>query len=71
MPMGLPPAASPYHHRDNPSVSYAFHVGYIGNSMEDSLVFKARVQELKDQKILTFTEEGPNVRTDEGECSHW
>lgn len=40
-----------------------FHFEYIGNSIEDFLVFKNKVQELIDQKILSFSKEHPNVRT--------
>lgn len=47
----------------NPNVSCAFHTGYIRHSTEDCSLFKTRVQELIDQKILYFYEVEPNVRT--------
>ncbi|XP_050889620.1 uncharacterized protein LOC127094899 [Lathyrus oleraceus] len=63
MPKEIPPAMPPYNNKHNPNVSYAFHVGYIRHSTEDCLVLKARVQELIDQKVLSFSEVGPNVIT--------
>lgn len=53
----------PYHPKHYPNESCAFHVGYIGNSTKDFLVFTNKVQELIDQKILSFFEEQPNVKT--------
>lgn len=40
-----------------------FHAGYIGHSTEVCLVFKNKVQDLIDQKFLSFTEEKPNMST--------
>lgn len=53
----------PYNHKHNPNVSCAFHARYIGHSTEDCLIFKARVQELIDHKVLSFSEVVPNVIT--------
>lgn len=66
----IPPAIFPYHAKHNPNASSAYHVGHKGHSIEDCWVFKAKVQELIEQKILTFTKEGPNIKTKKGECSH-
>ena len=63
MPKEIMHALPPYNNQHNPNVSCAFHVRYIGHSTEDCLVFKARVQELIDQKVLSFSEAGPNVIT--------
>ena len=63
VPKEIPPAMPLYNNKHNPNVSCAFHVGYIGHSTEDYLVLKARVQELIDQKVLSFSEAGPNVIT--------
>lgn len=70
MPKGIPPAVYPYGPKYDPNVSCAFHVCYIRHSIEDYGLFKNRAQELIDHKILSFSEEGPNVRTDGGEYSH-
>lgn len=61
MPKDIPPAVPLYNNKHNPNVSCAFHAGYIGHSTEDCLVLKARVQDLIDQKALSFFEMGPNV----------
>ena len=63
MPKEIPPVVHPYGPQYNPNVSYAFHTGYIGHSTEDCGLFKSRVQELIDQKVLSFSEAGPNVIT--------
>lgn len=63
MPKEIPLATFPYHSWHNPDVSCALYAGYIENSTEDCLVFKAKVQELIDHKILSFSEEQPNVKT--------
>lgn len=70
MPKGIPPAIYPYDPKYNPNVSCAFHAAYIGHSIEDYSLLKTMVQELIDQKTLSFSGEGPNIRTDVGECSH-
>lgn len=63
MPKEISHATSPYHHRHNLNVSCTFHAKYIIHSTDDSMVFKARVQEMIDQKILSFFKAGPNVIT--------
>lgn len=63
MPKEIPPVTFPYHARHIPNALCAFHARYTWHSMEDCLVFKAKVNELIDQKILSFSEEQPNVKT--------
>ena len=63
MPKEISPVMPPYNNKHNPNVSCAFHVGHIGNSTEDCLVLKAIVQEIIDQKVLSFSETGLNVIT--------
>lgn len=62
MPKEIPPATFPYSSRHNLNCSCAFHAGYITHSTEDCGLFKAKVQELIDQKILSFYEEQPNLK---------
>ena len=56
-------AIFPYHVRDDPNSPCAYRVGHKGHSTEDCWSFKVKVQELIDQKVLSFFEEGPNVIT--------
>lgn len=63
MPKEIPPATFPYSPNHNPNVSCAFHARYIGHSTEDCMIFKNKVQELIDQKLMSFSEEQPNVKT--------
>lgn len=49
--------------KNNPNTSCVFYSGYIEHSTEDCGLFKTRVQELIDQKVLSFSEAGPNVIT--------
>lgn len=39
-----------------------FHVGLPGRSVENCKAFKFKVQDLIDSKLLTFKEEGPDVK---------
>lgn len=66
----IPPSAFPYHAKHNPNTSCVYHAGHKGTSIEDCWPLQSRVHELIDQKVLTFTKEGPNVKTEKGECSH-
>ncbi|CAL5198230.1 unnamed protein product [Lathyrus oleraceus] len=61
VPKEIPSAVYPYGPKYNPNASCAFHTGYIGHSTKDCGLFKSRVQELIDQKVLSFSEEGPNA----------
>lgn len=63
MPKEILPTVYPYVPKYNPNASCVFHAGYIGHSIEDCGLFKTRVQELIDQKVLSFYEAGPNVMT--------
>lgn len=58
----IPYAVYLYGSKYNPDASCKFHTSYIGHSTEDCGLFKTRVQELMDYKILSFSEEGRNVR---------
>ncbi|CAL5203401.1 unnamed protein product [Lathyrus oleraceus] len=64
VPKEIPSVVYPYGPKYNPIASCAFHAGYIGHSIEDCGLFKSRVHELIDQKVLSFSEVGPNVITD-------
>lgn len=63
VPKEIPPVIPHYHPKHNPNASCAFHVGYIGHSIEDCWPFKNKIQELINQKVLSFSEEKPNVKT--------
>lgn len=63
VPKEIPLVAYPYYLKHNPNVPCVFHTGYIGHSTEDFLVFKNKVQDLIYQKIMSFIEENPNIRT--------
>lgn len=70
IPKGIPPIFYPYGPKYNPKASCAFHAGYVGHATEDCGLFKTRVQELIDQKILSLSSEGPNAKDEKGECNH-
>ena len=53
----------PYHYKHNPNASCAYHVGHVGHSTEDCWSLKNKIQDLIDRKILTFSEEKSNVKT--------
>ena len=55
VPKEIPPATFPYHAKHNPNTPCAYHVRHKGHSTKDCWAFKARVQEIMDQKVLTFT----------------
>lgn len=52
----IKPARFPYHLRHDPNATCRYHAGYIGHSIKACLIFKYKVQELLDQKLLYFTE---------------
>ncbi|XP_050909151.1 uncharacterized protein LOC127122922 [Lathyrus oleraceus] len=54
---------SPYHYKHNPNASCAYHAGHVGHSTEECWPLKNKIQDLIDRKILTFSEEKPNVKT--------
>ncbi|CAK8571617.1 unnamed protein product [Lathyrus sativus] len=45
----------PYHPRHDPNATCGYHAGYVGHSTESCIIFKNKVQELLDQKLLYFT----------------
>lgn len=63
MPKEIPLVVYPYGPKYDPNAFCAFHASYIGHPSEDGSLFKTRVQELIDQNVLSFYEEGPHVRT--------
>lgn len=63
MPKEISSVVYPFGLKYNPNVSCAFHVGYIGHSTEDCWSFKVKVKKLIYQKVLSFSEAGPNVIT--------
>lgn len=63
VPREIPPCIPPYHARYNPNVLCTYHVGHIGNSIEDCWPLKNKIQELINQKVLYFSEEKPNIKT--------
>lgn len=63
VPTKLKPTTFPYPPKHDPNSKYAYHTRYEVHSTKDDIMFKIRVQELIDQKILNFTEEKPNVKT--------
>ncbi|XP_050919781.1 uncharacterized protein LOC127137354 [Lathyrus oleraceus] len=63
VPKEIPQAMSPYHYKHNPNASCAYHAGHVGHSTEDCWPLKNKIQDLIDRKILTFSEEKPNVKT--------
>lgn len=71
VPKEISPSTFPYGPKHNPNVSCEFHVGYIGYSTEDCMVFKVKVQKLLDKKLLSFSEEQPNVKTNPLPGHNW
>ncbi|XP_050895784.1 uncharacterized protein LOC127102458 [Lathyrus oleraceus] len=63
VPKEIPQAIPPYHPKHYPNASCAYHTGYIGHSTKDCWSLKNKIQELMNQKILSFSEEKPNVKT--------
>ncbi|XP_045822052.1 uncharacterized protein LOC123914933 [Trifolium pratense] len=59
----LPPVVPPYPAHFKSDVKCDYHSGALGHTIENCKAFKYKVQELIDQKLLTFKEEGPNVKT--------
>ncbi|KAI5389671.1 hypothetical protein KIW84_075099 [Lathyrus oleraceus] len=55
VPKQIEPMRAPYSHKHDPHATCGYHAGYVGHSTEACHVLKARVQELIDQKLLSFT----------------
>lgn len=60
MPRALPPMPKPHKPWYDENARCAFHANSEGHTTENCKVFKLRVQELIDQKILSFADV-PNV----------
>ncbi|XP_006599810.1 uncharacterized protein [Glycine max] len=54
---------SPFPKWYNPSVTYAYHGGALGHSVEQCLALKSKVQGLIEAGWLIFQEDGPNIKT--------
>ncbi|XP_050889272.1 uncharacterized protein LOC127094487 [Lathyrus oleraceus] len=63
IPKEIPHGMPPYHPKHNPNASCAYHAGYIGHSTKDYWPLKNKIQELIDQKVLSFSKEESNVKT--------
>lgn len=55
VPKQIVPTRFPYNHKHDPHATYGYHAGYVGHSTETCRDLKARVQELINQKLLSFT----------------
>lgn len=51
----IEPARFPYTPKHDPNATCGYHTGHIWHSIEAYYHFKAKVQELIDQKMLCFT----------------
>ena len=54
---------SPFPKWYNPNATCAYHGGTLGNSVEQCVALKHKVQSLIDMGWLTFQEDGSNVKT--------
>jgi hypothetical protein len=61
-PRNVRPLEPPYPHWYNPNAKCEFHSGAVGHSIEDCRALKEKVQELIDNKSLSFKEKGPDVK---------
>ncbi|KAI5384780.1 hypothetical protein KIW84_071685 [Lathyrus oleraceus] len=52
---GFPPPLPQEYHKHDPHATCGYHAGYVGNSTETCHVLKDIIQELIDQKMLSFT----------------
>ena len=60
-PRALKPMTAPFPAWYNSEAKCEFHEGAEGHTVDNCIAFKYKVQELIDQKLLTFKEEGePN-----------
>lgn len=62
IPKDMRQMPTPFPYLYDANVKCAFHDGSKGHATKNRRAFKARVQDLIDQKLLSFTEEVPNVR---------
>lgn len=63
MPKEIPGASPPFRPKHDPNAPCAYHVRFIGHSIEYCWALKYKVQDLINQEILSFSEEKPNVKT--------
>jgi hypothetical protein len=61
-PRNVRPLEPPYPHWYNPNAKCEFHFGAVGHSIEDCRALKEKVQELINNKSLSFKEKGPDVK---------
>ncbi|GAU40821.1 hypothetical protein TSUD_398050, partial [Trifolium subterraneum] len=59
----LPPMVPPYPPYYDANAKCDYHAGSPGHNIENCKAFKYKVQELLDRKLISFKEEGPNVKT--------
>jgi hypothetical protein len=62
VPRDVRPLEPPYPHWYNPNAKCEFHSGAIGHSIEDCRALKETVQELVNNKSLSFKENGTDVK---------
>lgn len=55
VPKQTRPSRFPYDRKHDPHAICGYHVEHVGNSIENCYSFKTKVQELIDQKLLSFT----------------
>ncbi|GAU10426.1 hypothetical protein TSUD_419170, partial [Trifolium subterraneum] len=61
-PRPLPQVAPPYPPYFDENAKCDYHAGSPGHTIENCKAFKYKVQELIDKKLISFKEEGPNVK---------
>ncbi|KAK2396956.1 hypothetical protein QL285_058583 [Trifolium repens] len=59
-PRALKPMIAPFPNWYDPKAKCEFHLGAEGHTVDDCIAFKYKVQELIDQKLLTFKKGEPN-----------
>jgi hypothetical protein len=62
-PKPLAPLTPPYPPFYDANARCEYHVGFPEHNIESCKTFKYKVQELLDRKLISFKEEGPNVKT--------
>ncbi|GAU28982.1 hypothetical protein TSUD_391830 [Trifolium subterraneum] len=62
-PKPLAPLVPPYPPFYDANAKCEYHAGAPGHNIESCKAFKYKVQELLDRKLISFKEEGPNVKT--------
>jgi hypothetical protein len=62
-PKPLAPLTPPYPPFYDANARCEYHVGFPEHNIQSCKTFKYKVQELLDRKLISFKEEGPNVKT--------